>query len=444
MEQPNTLKGADPSQDGHSEEIRCLDALDQPAGLGYSTPHTTALSNGLPLTLLPVAGSPVTCLQFWCRAGSAVEQSQEHGMAHFLEHMVFKGNEELPAGAFDWQVEAHGGISNAATGFDDVHYHVLMPKEALPLACELLPQLVLKPEIRADDFVLERQVVLEELAQSEDQPEEQAFQQLLSLACGEHAYGRPILGKRELLLQQTPEQMQDFQRRHYCAESCAVSLSGGFELGDVEQLLEASPLAELLSRTGAEPDRPALRVQPGLHSLELPRLESARLLMLWAAPPAHDLQALSGTDLLTTVLAEGRSSRLVRQLREEKQLVESIDVDLHSLEQGSLVILEAICPSERLEQVHHDVSEILRQLQQHPPEATEFKRAQRLLDHGHRFAMEGAGSLAQHLGQATLMKRLEPLEQPLRRWHQWQREDLQQVARALDPDLACTLLVTPT
>ena len=166
--------------------------------------------------------------------------------------------------------------------------------------------------------------------------------------------------------------------------------------------------------------------------------------MLWPAPPAHDLKALSGTDLLTTVLAEGRSSRLVRDLREERQLVESIDVDLHSLEQGSLVILEAICPSERLEQVHHDVSEILRQLQQHPPEATEFKRAQRLLDHGHRFAMEGAGSLAQHLGQATLMKRLEPLEQPLRRWHQWQREDLPQVARALDPDLACTLLVTPT
>ena len=77
--------------------------------------------------------------------------------------------------------------------------------------------------------------------------------------------------------------------------------------------------------------------------------------------------ALSGTDLLTTVLAEGRSSRLVRDLREEKQLVESIDVDLHSLEQGSLVILEAICPSERLEEVHHHVSEILRQLQQQAP-----------------------------------------------------------------------------
>ena len=443
MEQPNTLKGADPSQDGHSEEIRCLDALDQPAGLGYSTPHTTALSNGLPLTLLPVLDSPVACLQFWCRAGSAVEQHQEHGMAHFLEHMVFKGNELLPAGAFDWQVEATGGISNAATGFDDVHYHVLMPKEALPLACELLPQLVLQPQIKAEDFVLERQVVLEELAQSEDQPEEQAFQQLLALACGEHAYGRPILGIREQLLQQTPEQMLAFQQRHYYAQSCAVSLSGGFDLGQVQQLLEASPFAELPGSGGVAPQRPGLQVQPGLHSLELPRLESARLLMLWAAPEAKELMALSGTDLLTTVLAEGRSSRLVRCLREEKQLVESIDMDVHALEQGSLVILEAICPSDRLGEVHHEVCAILRQLQQQAPSSTELKRAQRLLDHGHRFAMEGIGSLAQHLGQATLTNRLEPLEQPLSRWHQWQAEDLQQLSGALDPDLACTLLVRP-
>ena len=105
-------------------------------------------------------------------------------------------------------------------------------------------------EIRAEDFVLERQVVLEELAQSEDQPEEQAFQQLLALACGEHAYGRPILGIREQLLQQTPQQMLAFQQRHYCAQSCAVSLSGGFDLGHVQQLLEASPFAELPGSTG--------------------------------------------------------------------------------------------------------------------------------------------------------------------------------------------------
>ena len=83
------------------------------------------------------------------------------------------------------------------------------------------------------------------------------------------------------------------------------------------------------------------------------------------------------------------------------------------------------------------------QLQHHAPTVTELKRAQRLLDHGHRFAMEGVGSLAQHLGQATLMNRLEPLEEPLLRWHQCQPETLQQVGLALDPEQACTLLVTP-
>ena len=417
--------------------------MNQSAGLGYTDPHISQLSNGLPLTLLPVSDSPVACLQFWCRAGSAVEKPLEHGMAHFLEHMVFKGNEQLPAGAFDWQVEAHGGVSNAATGFDDVHYHVVMPREALPLACDLLPQLVLKPQIREEDFVLERQVVLEELAQSEDQPEEQAFQQLLALACGDHAYGRPILGSRERLLQLKPEQMQAFQQHHYCADSCAVSLSGGFAIDDVQQILEAGPFSDLPPRHAGLTHKPPLKVQPGLHTLKLPRLESARLLMLWAAPPAAEMDALSGSDLLTTILAEGRSSRLVRCLREERQWVESIDLDLHSLEQGSLIILEAICPAERLSDVHLEVGRLLREFRDDEPTPMELRRAKRLLDHGHRFSLEGIGSLAQHLGQATLMNRLEPLEQPLQRWHQWEANTLQQTALALDPDRACTLLVTP-
>ena len=173
--------------------------------------------------------------------------------------------------------EAHGGISNAATGFDDVHYHLPMPKEALLLACELLPQLVLKPEIRSDDFVLERQVVLEELAQSEDQPEEQAFQQLLAgLRRARLWQANP--GQPQAIAAANAEQMQAFQRRHYCAESCAVSLSGGFELG---QFKTCSKRARWLSCQAAQGPSPidllSESVLPAF--ARAARLESARLLM---------------------------------------------------------------------------------------------------------------------------------------------------------------------
>ena len=175
-----------------------------PASPGPSTPplpdpRRHQLENGVSLVQIELPEAPVVCLDLWCRAGSACETEAESGLAHFLEHMVFKGSEQLEAGEFDLKVEALGGNSNAATGFDDVHYHVLIPPQAATQAVDLLLDLVLQPRLDGGDFAMERQVVLEELAQSEDQPDEIALQQLLRLGCPGHAYGEPILGRRELL-----------------------------------------------------------------------------------------------------------------------------------------------------------------------------------------------------------------------------------------------------
>ena len=111
---------------------------------GLGEPERQRFANGAELVSLPLADAPLVCLDFWCRAGSAWERPGESGMAHFLEHMVFKGSESLAAGEFDRRVEALGGNSNAATGFDDVHYHVLIPPAAAPEALDLLLDLVLR------------------------------------------------------------------------------------------------------------------------------------------------------------------------------------------------------------------------------------------------------------------------------------------------------------
>ena len=140
-----------------------------------ATPRLDHLANGAAVVSLSLPDAPLTCLDFWCRAGSAWEAPQESGLAHFLEHMVFKGSAQLEAGEFDRRIEALGGSSNAATGFDDVHYHVLIPPEAADQALDLLLDLVLRPRLEEEAFAMERQVVLEELAQSEDQPEEIAM-----------------------------------------------------------------------------------------------------------------------------------------------------------------------------------------------------------------------------------------------------------------------------
>ena len=130
--------------------------------------------------------SQLTCLDFWCQAGSAYENPGEEGLAHFLEHMVFKGSRYLREGEFDQKIEALGGSSNAATGFDEVHFYVLVPQKAAPSALELLLDLVLSPSLSSEAYALEREVVLEEIAQYQDQPDEKVVQHLLKMCWGDH------------------------------------------------------------------------------------------------------------------------------------------------------------------------------------------------------------------------------------------------------------------
>lgn len=410
---------------------------------GLNNPSLNLLANGAQVISLPMADAPLVCLDFWCRAGSVFETPQESGMAHFLEHMVFKGSRSLAAGEFDLQVEALGGQSNAATGFDDVHYHVLLPPAAAPAALRLLLELVLEPRLDAEAFATERQVVLEELAQSEDQPEEVAFQSLLSLGCGAHAYGQPILGRRSSLLDHHPEAMASFHQRLYGSNRCVLAVSGPLEGWDGVTDAASSALAAL----GAvqEPGSAApLTVQAGDHRIAIPRLESARLLMLWHLAPASDLRAMMGADLLTTVLAEGRRSRLVHRLREELRLVESIDLDLHALECGSFALLEAVCEADELPAVRQAITQVWQELMEGPISTAEWQRAQRLVANGYRFGLEACGGVAGLIGSNALWGRSLDLAAPLHTLQLWSAKQLQQqMLPLLNPGLACLLEAVP-
>ena len=418
-------------------------APSQPLLPGLACPSDQLLTNGATVVSLSLPDSPLVCLDFWCRAGSVFESAGESGMAHFLEHMVFKGSERLGPGEFDLRIEAMGGNSNAATGFDDVHYHVLTPPEVAGDALELLLDLVLHPRLDAAAFDMERQVVLEELAQSEDQPDEVALQQLLRLGCPNHSYGAPILGKRELLLEQTPDDMAAFHGRLYGANRCVLALSGGIKPEVLADRIAASALAFL--PVVEEPQcRPALVVQPGEHRIEVPRLESARLLMLWGLPPAAELHGVMGADLLTTVLAEGRRSRLVERLREQLRIVESIDLDLHVMESGSFALLEAICETDELASVRQAIDAVWTQLLQEGLAETEWQRAQRLVANGYRFGLEAAGGVAGLLGNNRLWGRHHMLQLPLEEIDRWSAAELlQQALPLLDPSRACVLEAVP-
>ncbi|MBM5815472.1 MAG: insulinase family protein [Cyanobacteria bacterium K_Offshore_surface_m2_239] len=405
-------------------------------------PTSQRLANGAELVSLVLPDAPLVCLDFWCRAGSVFETPAESGMAHFLEHMVFKGSDHLSPGEFDLRVEALGGSSNAATGFDDVHYHVLINPEAAPDALDLLLELVLSPRLEAESFAMERQVVLEELAQSEDQPEEVALQRLLELACPGHPYSLPILGRRQALEGHDPAAMAAFHQRLYGGGRCLLALSGAVDPALLERA--GGGVLSTLAPCADPCPLPALEVRPGQHRLELPRLEAARLLLAWWQPPARDLEAVMGADLATTVLAEGRRSRLVERLREDLRLVESIDLDLHSMECGSLALLEAVCAPEELPAVRAAIQAVWEEVMERPLDAREWERARRLVSNSFRFGLESASGVAGLIGSCRLWGRPSDLAAPLEMMERWTPDRLRREALAsLDPRRACVLEAVP-
>ncbi len=390
--------------------------------------------------------SKLTCLDLWFRAGSSFEQTGEEGLAHFLEHMVFKGSACNKAGEFDRKIEALGGSSNAATGFDDVHFHVLVPPKVVLSALELLLDLVLNPSLDTNDYSTEREVVLEEIAQHNDQPDEKVFQDLLSICWPNHSYGRPILGLEKTLKTSDPERMRDFHNRLYIGKNCCLSIAGVIP-NNIKTILENSLLSQLSESSETQCEYLAsqeLIFQKGRNEINVPRLESSRLLMAWPIGSANDQSTIMGADIATSLFAEGRRSRLIQRLREELQIVESIDMDVTVLEQGGLILLEAFCKESELCKVEKEIDKILRQSLVLPIEKKELDRASHLVANGLCFSLEASSQVASYAGCQNLWNRQQPLLDPLKYIQYWSEDHLKEkIFTKIQTDLSCTLIARP-
>ena len=137
---------------------------------------------------------PLISIDIWCKAGSSFEEVDKNGTAHFLEHMIFKGSNKIMPGEFDYKIESLGGLSNASTGYDDVHYHVLVPPTNFKESLALLTNIVFSPDFNPDEFTKEKGVVIDEIKQQNDQPEERLFNYFLKRVWLSPNYANSILG----------------------------------------------------------------------------------------------------------------------------------------------------------------------------------------------------------------------------------------------------------
>jgi len=354
------------------------------------------LDNGLTILLRESHRAPVVELQIWANVGSADERPGEEGLAHFHEHMLFKGTERRSVGDVAGDIEGLGGQINAYTSFDSTVYYATLPANAWRDGLEVLSDAVRYSIFDAAEVAREREVVLEEIRRSEDTPGH-VLGNLAFRACyPTHPYGNPILGPAENVAHFDREQIRRFFERWYTPDNLFVVAVGDFDSQEVSEEIER--LFGDARRGSARRERPDA---PAPHQLNVALLrrsfEGHRIDLSWPAAPFRDKDA-TYLDLLAYVLGECESSRLVRRIREDEALVDRIDAGAYTPLDRGLFSVGFETDGDRLLQATRRVVEETERLRSEPVSAAELERARINFLASEQFARESVSGLTSKLG----------------------------------------------
>ncbi|MDY6938951.1 MAG: pitrilysin family protein [Cyanobacteriota bacterium] len=322
-------------------------------------------------------------LSVWVNVGSAIEPDRINGMAHFLEHMVFKGTNNLAMGEFERRIEERGALTNAATSQDYTQYYITTaPRDFADLA-PLQMEVVLAPQLEETAFDRERDVVLEEIRRSADSPRRRNFLRTMRVAFDRLPYRRPVLGTTDVIESLTPQQMRHFHGTWYQPASTTAVAVGNLP---VEELIETvvggyqQALGDRFSSTHSQfPSFQTPQPEPAFETIVRrdytdESLQQARLALMWRVPGMVEMENTYALDVLATIIGRGRTGRLVRQLREERGLVSSISAGNMSNRLQGVFHISVQLPQENIEEVEAAIVDCIRQLHAEPVLESEIDR----------------------------------------------------------------------
>ncbi len=348
---------------------------------------------------------PIEAVNFslWVPIGSAVETDDINGMAHFLEHMVFKGTQTLAPGAFERQVEQCGGMTNAMTSQDYTCFYINTAPQDFKAIAPLQMDLVLNAAIPDAEFERERQVVLEEIRRSKDNIRRCVFAQAMAVAFDRLPYRRPVLGPADVIETLTAEQMRQFHRQWYAPSNLTAVVVGNLPVEEMVATLEQQ-LGSYASATVKKiPDSlvPELVFTQAQHQeIQDDRLTEARLMLMWRVPGIQAHLQTYALDVLARILGAGRTSRLVKDLRETQGLVTHIGVsNLTHVAQG-LFWVSAHLPAENIDIVKAAILEHIQRIHEAYVTIAELAQVQRQTVNSFIFENETPSSRAGLYGHA--------------------------------------------
>jgi len=367
-------------------------------------PTRYVLNNGVRVLVQEYRSSEVVAVQLWVRAGGRDEAPTELGLAHYLEHMLFKGTTTRSKGFVDRDVESVGGYVNAGTSFDFTYYHVVLPATRAVATVEMLADISVNSILDETELELEKKVVLEEMRLTEDAPSRYLGRLLLGMVFDSHPYGRPVIGTPEIIQKLTRDTLLAFYRRHYVPESFTLVVVGPVNQTAILQAAERT--FGRLPRSGSQRLPQSMPASLTSKKSEVQRPGALAYLGMGWLGPKLDHADTPAVELLVSILGQSRSSRLPQSLRERQSLVNSVSADYTPLETGGVITVRAQLESENLARAEAETVNEIRRIRDKGVTHEELRRAITRAESEHAFASETAEGRAREFGRAETVWRL--------------------------------------
>ena len=372
-------------------------------------PEITTLKNGLRIATFYYPQYETVSLGIWVNTGSAYEPKELNGISHFVEHMVFKGTKSRSAIEISEAIENVGGQTNAYTSREFTAFYAKMLKNDAELAIDVLAELMTCPTFLHQELVKEREVVVQEIKQTFDDPSDIIFDYMQEQAFKNQAIGRPILGTAELVRSFGANELRGYMNTNYAANNMIVCAVGNIKHNNFVKMVEKR-MSDIPAHTSFAAEK---QIYGGGYFAEKRDNEQAQVILGFEGCGYND-ESYYSSMLMSSVLGGGMSSRLFKEIREKRGLVYSVYCFPNYYTKSGFVGISAATDNEQINQMMPVVVDEIKKITDTKVGEDELQRAKSQLKAGMLMSLENSSAVAERLArQQLLFGRFVPVEEQI-------------------------------
>ena len=354
------------------------------------------LPNGQTLVIQEVRNNPIVTIDTWVRTGSVNETDANSGVAHFLEHLFFKGTKKHPVGEFDRILESKGAVVNAATSKDFTHYYITIPSEHFEKALELHADMLSDPQIPRKELEKERKVVLEEISKDGNNPSKKIYDNLNEMMYSHHPYKRKVIGSADVISTIRREEILEFFNDYYSPSNMITLV-----IGDVDSAVVAEKVAEYFNsdckKTAKKRFRKEFPLFTQKRKVEYADTQSGYMMIGFRGVDISDNDTYA-LDVLAEILGGGKTSKFYRNIKEQKGLAYSISASNGSYRDDGIFYISANYLPVNAEKVEKSIFDEINYIQKYGVTEEELLIAKNMIEQDTYYSRESTSNISSELG----------------------------------------------